>query len=181
MRTCFMEAIPHLWQMEWSSLRVGQIIRKKTCLKWPSLPLSLDLDSYSRICKSPWVNDTSMPIGANHSHTITILLVFIGHLGRGKTVLSQCQRAALYHCLLGWLNAPLSLLKWAPPVGGRKRTRFSGCQWATLWRNNALSRPTSFLINEHQRWMSPHWQLCFDFATHKALLHIILGCSSVLP
>lgn len=52
MRTCFMEAIPHLWQMEWSSLRVGQIIRKKTCLKWPSLPLSLDLDSYSRICKS---------------------------------------------------------------------------------------------------------------------------------
>lgn len=51
------------------------------------------------IQKSPGLDDTRMPTLAGHSHVISILLLFIGHLGSRKTGSSQwCKEDSKAQC-----------------------------------------------------------------------------------
>lgn len=51
------------------------------------------------IQKSLGLGDTCMPTGVGHSHMISILLLFIGHLGSRKTGLSQwCKERSKTQC-----------------------------------------------------------------------------------
>lgn len=92
----FMKAIQvFLWQREW---RGAGWARKQT--RWQSNALiSGSWFVTAGIQKSPGIDDTCMPTGVGHSHMISILLLFIGHLGSRKTALSQwCKDGSKAQC-----------------------------------------------------------------------------------
>ena len=97
-----------------------------------------------------------MPTGARtHSHhRYHFIIVYRGHLGKGRdTVLSQWWWGTPGRSVLDWLNAPLSLLKWAPPVKTGKQTWLSSHQWAPLSRNNVCrGPPVSSSMNSKDEW-----------------------------
>ena len=63
-------------------------------------PRFLDLDLSQQAFRRAWgLGDTCMPTGVGHSHMISILLLFIGHLGSRKTGPSQwCKEGSKAQC-----------------------------------------------------------------------------------
>lgn len=96
MRNALYEGYPGFYDKESGEVQNGPGSRHGGS----QMPLFLDLDlSQQAIQESPGLDDTCMPTGVGHSHAISILLLFIGHLGSRKTGPSQwCKEGSKAQC-----------------------------------------------------------------------------------
>ena len=82
MRNALYEGYPGFYDREW---RGGEWARKQT--RWQSMPSFLDLDLSQQALRrtQELTKHACLPVGAGHSHKISILSLFMGYLGSRKT------------------------------------------------------------------------------------------------